>query len=138
MVTNLNFNNLNYNKSLEALLLKTEIWISDFSNYKPEIEFLKKIINTYPFKSNTRNLFENIQIFNRKLENIEFNRLVILKKTTPIKLQLIEKTNKQEPQIDVKFIDIFNNIEDEVLTFNENYKSLKNTIYNYFNALLVT
>ena len=138
MVTNLNFNNLNYNKSLEALLLKTEIWISDFSNYKPEIEFLKKIINTYPFKSNTRNLFENIQIFNRKLENIEFNRLVILKKTTPIKLQLIEKTNKQEPQIDVKFIDIFNNIEDEVLTFNENYKSLKNTIYNYFNALLVS
>lgn len=138
MVTNLNFNNLNYNKSLEALLLKTEIWISDFSNYKPEIEFLKKIINTYPFKSNTRNLFENIQIFNRKLENIEFNRLVILKKTTPIKLQLIEKTNKQEPQIDAKFIDIFNNIEDEVLTFNENYKSLKNTIYNYFNALLVT
>ena len=82
-------------------------------------------------------MFENLQIFNKDLENSDSDRGVILKKIAPLKFQLKENNNKTAPQNNVQFIDLYNNIEDKMLTFTETYKSLKNTIYNYINAILV-
>ena len=135
MTTNLNFNNINYNKNVKELGFKVESWISDLTFFKTEIKFLKKIINTYPFKSNTQNLFENIQIFNKNLNNSESKRLLILKRLPLIKQQIIKINEEDFQKKHTQFIDEFNNLEDEILIFKETYKHLKNTIYNYIYAL---
>ena len=109
--------------------------VSDLTFFKTEIDFLKKIINTYPFKSNTRNLFENIQIFNKNLDNSESRRLLILKKLPLVNLQIIKINNEDFQKTHIQFIDEFNNLEDEILIFKETYKHLKNTIYNFVYAL---
>lgn len=136
MATNLNFSNINYNKSTNELVFNTEIWISDLTFYKTEIEFLKKFINTNLFKSNTRNLFENIQIMNKNLDNSESKRKLLLEKIIALNKQLNTNIEAAIQKCDTKFIDEFNNIEDEILTFNKAYKKLKITIYTYFYGIL--
>ena len=136
MTTNLNYNNINYNKNVQDLGFKVESWVSDLTFFKTEIDFLKKIINTYPFKSNTRNLFENIQIYTQNLNNLESKRLLILKKITPIKQEIIKNNKEDFQKKHSQFIEEFIKLEVEILTFTETYKKLKNTIYNYIYALI--
>jgi len=136
MATNLNYKNINYKKNVQDLGFKVESWISDLTFFKTEIDFLKKIINTYPFKSNTRNLFENIQIYTQNLNNLESKRLLILKKITPIKQEIIKNNKEGFQKKHSQFIEEFIKLEVEILTFTETYKKLKNTIYNYIYALI--
>ena len=135
MTTSLNYNNINYKKNVQDLGFKVESWVSDLTFFKTEIDFLKKIINTYPFKSNTRNLFENIQIYTQNLNNLESKRLLILKKITPIKQEIIKNNKEDFQKKHSQFIEEFIKLEVEILTFTETYKKLKNTIYNYIYAL---
>ena len=136
MTTSLNYNNINYKKNVQDLGFKVESWASDLTFFKTEIDFLKKIINTYPFKSNTRNLFENIQIYTQNLNNLESKRLLILKKITPIKQEIIKNNKEDFQKKHSQFIEEFIKLEVEILTFTETYKKLKNTIYNYIYALI--
>ncbi len=136
MTTSLNYNNINYKKNVQDLGFKVESWVSDLTFFKTEIDFLKKIINTYPFKSNTRNLFENIQIYTQNLNNLESKRLLILKKITPIKQEIIKNNKEDFQKKHSQFIEEFIKLEVEILTFTETYKKLKNTIYNYIYALI--
>jgi len=135
MSNNLNFHNINYTSNVKELEFKVEFWISDLTFFKTEIEFLKKILNTYPFISNTRNLFENIQIFNTNLDNFESKRLLILNKLSTVKQQLSKNNKEGFQKKHSQFINEFNNLEDEILTFIETYKSLKKNIYNYVYTL---
>jgi hypothetical protein len=136
METNLNFRNVNYNKSPDQLLFNTDIWISDLTFCKIEIEFLKKFINTYSFKSNTRNLFETIQLMNKNLDIYESKRKQLLEKITNANQQLKLNIKASLKKCSVKFIDEFNNVEDEVLIFKKTYKELKTTLYTYFYGTL--
>jgi hypothetical protein len=136
METNLNFRNVNYNKSPDHLLFNTDIWISDLTFCKIEIEFLKKFINTYSFKSNTRNLFETIQLMNKNLDIYESKRKQLLEKITNANQQLKLNIKASLKKCSVKFIDEFNNVEDEVLIFKKTYKELKTTLYTYFYGTL--
>ena len=136
MTINLNFKHINYNKNVKELEYKVKSWISDLTFYKIEIEFLNKIINTYPFKSNTRNLFENIQIYTQNLDDFKSKGFLFLKRLTTIKQQ-ITKTSKEDIQKKhSQFIEEFHKLEYEILIFLETYKNLKNSIYNYFYAQL--
>ncbi|GGK52057.1 MULTISPECIES: hypothetical protein [Flavobacteriaceae] len=134
MATNLNFSN----KNKDDFVGKLENWVSYLTFFKTEIDFLKKIINTYPFSTNARNLFENIQIYSKKLDDFNFNRLLILKKLTLVNQEI--KKNKKEKihKKDSHLTNEFNLLEDEILTFIKSYNNLKNTVYNYVYALLPT
>ncbi|MEX1383540.1 hypothetical protein [Lutibacter sp.] len=136
MTTDLNFSNDNFIKNAEDFAYKLEIWVSYLAFFKTEIEFLKKIINTYPFQSNVRNLFENIQIYSKNLDSFESKRLLILKKSSRLKQQITKNEKEEIQKKYIQLVNEFNKIEDEILTFIETYNNLKNTIYNYVYALL--
>lgn len=121
--------------SLSKLRYEASKWFFELDFIALEIPFIKQILKSYPFQSDTPNLFERLQLYVKELETLNETRINILDKITTHRNQLNE----------IKSNSIFNEnylkinheiIEDEFVNFLENYKHLKWQIFEYANAVI--
>ena len=128
MKSKLPYTAFNHKKSLNELLFYTSLWQSELEFIKIELSFIKKLIKTYPFKSEIPNLFEHLQLFILDIDNFEENRNSIL-----VNIH-IQKNNLKK---DLKYSDFdYDNLAEEIFNYKENYKNLKIKIYQYINGLI--
>lgn len=128
MKSELKFTTFSHNKSINELLYYISLWIIEFEFIKIELSFLKSLIKTYPFKSKIPNLFEHLQLFILELDDFEENRNLILKNIHHQKKQLNNKLKSSDLN--------YENLEEEVFNYLENYKKLKTRIYQYISGLI--
>lgn len=128
MKSELKYVSFSNNKSINELLYYISLWITEFEFIKIELSFLKYLIKTYPFKSKIPNLFEHLQLFILELESLEEDRNLILKKIHHQKKQLSNRLKSYDLN--------YENLEEEVFNYLEDYKKLKTRIYQYINGLI--
>jgi hypothetical protein len=112
-------------------------WQSDFNLIIREVTFLKKLLETYPFKVAIPNLFEDLQLFREELNAV---------KDTGEKInEQIKNSQNQKEALQIKktakLIQNNNNIQKielEIITLHKKYQKLKIALYEYITGLLTS
>lgn len=121
--------------SLNKLKQEASKWYFELDFTALEIPFIKQILKSYPFQSDTPNLFERLQLYVKELETLNEIRNYILDKITSHRNQLNEI--KPNSIFNENYLKINHEIiEEEFNSFNENYKHLKWQIFEYANAVI--
>lgn len=125
-------------KSVNELSHNCELWTSDFEFIKIEISFLKRLLITFPFKSSIPNLFEKLQLFIRDLEHSDSVRVTIHETINSHNQQLRDKIKLKKLCYDNEYLNSYDDMAEEVLTYLEDYKQLKGKIYEYVIGMINT
>jgi len=117
-----------HDRSINVLLFNISLWQSELNFFKIESSFLKKLLNTYPFKSKAQNMFERIQLFILEIDNFEGRTDLLLTRVSLHKKQLRTK---------VKYCDSnYIKLSEDFFNYLEEYKKLKVRIYQYINSMI--
>lgn len=110
-------------------------WQSDCNFISFEITFLKKLLESYPFKVSIPNLFEDLQLFREELN-------VVKDDCDKINEQIKNLQNQKEPlqikkAVTLKQSNSTNqNIEIKIVALHQKYQKLKIAIYEYMLGLI--
>ena len=123
-------------KNINVLLGDCLFWIRELLFLEEEITFLKIIVKTYPFKGNTPNLFENIQLFAKDFDAILDQKNQIQENLKTHQDFLKEsKTNRSTDTIKL-LIALHEDIEKQLLDFFTSYKETKAKLYEFMSELI--
>tara|TARA_R110002051_G_scaffold212635_4_gene277738 strand:+ start:2067 stop:2480 length:414 start_codon:yes stop_codon:yes gene_type:complete len=129
-------NKINQNNKVDVLYADCKYWISAFKFTQDEIAFITKLLDSYVFEPNTPNLFERLQDYLKRLEQIKIEN-------TRVKKRVIDHENKLggmlecvDDACDLTFYNKHNLIKAEVTNCNEVFKVLKADIFNYAGGIL--
>ncbi|MDF1516997.1 MAG: hypothetical protein P1P79_03545, partial [Lutibacter sp.] len=95
MESNIVYKSFSKDKTTEELLYNISLWTSEYAFINLELDFIKRLIKTYPFSSTIPNLYERLQLFILELDNFEQAKNNILVKINDYdkKISESEQTN---------------------------------------------
>ena len=125
METYLKYRAFKHQKKLVELQYETELWKIDLDFIHTELDFLKQLIQTFPFKNKMFNLFERIQLFVKDIDNLKNEKDKII-------VEIIAH-NKELDNL-VESINTHEKITASIFEFNQTLKSFKIEFYNYLQA----
>jgi len=119
------------------MLYTCSVWISEFKFIKTEINFLKLLINSYPFKTMIPNLFEKLQLFILELERFEIDKNSIVNEINLVVIQSNIALKKDKKEAEILKETNFNETSNNVYDYLERYRILKSKIYEFISDLIV-
>ena len=136
MKTALKFKKFNRDKSVDELFYNSSIMTANIEFIKTDLDFMRKLIKSYPFSNNISNLFERIQLYIKEIDLLEKENNDILKNVQKHKTQLNGMLECNDLSCDNFYV-----IEHEkiaAMTFNyvEKYRKFKTNIIEYVNGII--
>lgn len=125
-------------KSINEILYVINCWNLDLKFTKSEINFILKLIETYPFNSNIPNLFERIQLFSKDLLEIENERKKLLSKIENYRKDLIGQEEQHHFETHDYYLIEFHHTAEMVFDYQKKLKKLKGTVFEYVTGLIET
>ena len=131
MKSMIEFKPFNRDKSIDELRYNVTRWLDEFDFVSFELPFLKRMVKAFPFKNIIPNLFEQIQLFTKELDEFTSQKNDILKKIELHNKQLDGMSECNELSCDHYFLLEHDHLAEVVHNFNSKYRALKIKIYNY-------
>lgn len=123
-------------KDIDILISNSKFWIVEFLHVEKEIEFLKKILKSFPFKENTPNLFEKIELFNKDFNSISSEKKILTEKLSKHQSLLQQIKIPQNTDKNNLLITEYNITEKKVKEFFNKYKKVKEELYEYILGII--
>lgn len=123
-------------KNINLLLDTCNFWRDELLFLTMEIQFFKKMLKSYPFPSNTPNLFERIELFVQDFNTILSDKDTVLEDLRMHKNLLKEfKTSKTSDSVNL-LLTQHKNIEKRIVSYFINYKTHKKNFYEFMISLI--
>lgn len=123
-------------QKLEELHCECRHWKSVFHFMADEITFIDHLINSYVFEPNTRNLFERLQDYLRRLKKVKSKKLKVVQKIIKHENHLGGLLECNDDTCDLSFYRKHNLLKAEVVDCMNDFQNLKTEIFNYASAIL--
>ena len=131
MKSMIEFKPFNRDKSIDELRYSVTRWLDEFDFVSFELPFLKRMVKAFPFKNIIPNLFEQIQLFIKDLDDFESKKNDIIIKIELHNKQLDGMTECNELSCDHYFLLEHDHLAENIHNYYSDYRALKIKIYNY-------
>lgn len=131
MKSMIEFKPFNRDKSIDELRYNVTRWLDEFDFVSFELPFLKRMIKAFPFKNIIPNLFEQIQLFIKEIDNFESKKNDIIEKISLHHKELDGMAECNELSCDHYFLFEHDRLAEDIHNYNSDYRALKIKIYNY-------
>ena len=129
MDTKLKFSQFNRHKDIDECLFEVSHWTTAVEFIPLELNFIKSLLKLYPFKKNSFNLFERIQLYIQKIDTLHKENTTILENLRAYKLALNMNEAKTDSVRHEDLAELIFNYEQEYITF-------KSEVYEYIHAII--
>ncbi|MDT8417389.1 MAG: hypothetical protein RQ864_06220 [Lutibacter sp.] len=136
MESNIVYKSFSKDKTTEELLYNISLWTSEYAFINLELDFIKRLIKTYPFSSTIPNLYERLQLFILELDNFEQAKNNILVKINDYDKKISESEQTNTLDNDHLYLIDYEKLGEEVFMYMKHYKKLKIQIFEYINGLM--
>ena len=138
MQTHIEYKSFNREKSTEELQYHVLLYAESLQNLKEELIFLQFLVNAQIYRPKIMNLFENLEQFKKELEKWiqKSDKLII--KVNSHKSQIANIIECDELACDNYFMNLHNEIEQNIHQFINQALILKSRIFNYLQGVIQT
>jgi hypothetical protein len=136
METKTIYKTFGYGKSIAEIIYNTSLWTEECTFIKTELNFLKKLIQNYPFSTNIPNLFERVQLFITDLSNLGNEKTNLLQEIENYKNELLNEEEYHHLDHDNYYLIEYQKLAKSRFNFKKNYKVLKSEIFEYLEGLI--
>ncbi|SHJ86624.1 hypothetical protein [Maribacter aquivivus] len=126
------------NEKLKELHWKIQQWKIQFQVIDDEILFLERLLNSSAFKSNTPNLFERLEGYKTKIEELKYNIKTIRNSISVHENSLGEMFDVPENNNNQYYYQAHNQLKSNMSDCFKKFQILKCEIFNYTGTILIT
>ncbi len=126
------------NKTIEELQYQLLQYNENLHNLGKEIGFLRHMMNADIFKSETMNLFENLELFKDDLKTVNNIRISLIEETVNQMKQIRGKIECEDLVCDAFFTEEYELLESKIHTFLIKAVNLKLKIIEYLQGVIKT
>ncbi|SFR66146.1 hypothetical protein [Maribacter stanieri] len=126
------------NEKLKELHWKIQQWKTQFQVIDDEILFLERLLNSSAFKSNTPNLFERLEDYKTKIEELKYNLKTIRNSISVHENSLGKILDVSENKNNQQYYQVHNQLNTDISNCYKNFQTLKSEIFNYTGTILIT
>ena len=138
MKTHQAYKSFNTEKSIVELQYNMLGYVVRLKYLKEELEFLNFLVNASIYKTNMRDLYENLEHFKKEIQrNLTKSDLLLIEANLKAS-QIVNKIECDELACDNYFIDAQNSLEQNIYEFNIENDLLKSEIANYLQGVIKT
>jgi hypothetical protein len=130
------YKSFNENKSIEELKYNMLQYNKRLKEEIIEYKFYQNLIEASIFKSNTRNLFENLEMFKKDINNTENKALELLKEIEMHSNSISNKLECEDLFCDNFFIESHNDLEKKTYQFFIQCSNFKIKMFEYLESIL--
>ena len=109
-------------------------WLDELQFIHIELQFLRHFIQSYPFKSNTPNLFEHIELFKKQFKDVDVNRQELFRKMNN-SIMLVD-TEVESKDVDYSVKIQYDKLLKEVSEFRQEYRLIKAKLYEHVTNIM--
>lgn len=136
MTTDLSYKTFGREKSINEILYKINCWNADLRFKRAELKFILKLIDNYPFNTNTRNLFERIQLFTKDLKNLENELHNLSINIDSYTKYLIGQEEEPHPDQKNYYLVKYHSMAEAIFNYNKTYDKIKQNVYEYVSGIM--
>lgn len=136
MRTKLKFTRFKHRKDLEELVYEVSHWTSDLEFIKLELDFIKNLLKSYPFKKNISNLFERIQLYKQKIDTLLKSNNDLLKDLNQHAVNLNEIIAYNKGRDDKMTTIKHDNLDEMLFDFKQDNTAFKREVYEYIQGIV--
>lgn len=111
-------------------------WVSSFRFVEDEMKFIERLLHSYVFEPNTPNLFERLQDYLARIEEIKEEKGDLLERIKEHEHALGGLMECKDQPGMVSYSEIHHHLELDFNKFLDRYQLLKSEIFNYAGAIL--
>jgi len=123
-------------KTRERYLFEIAQWEDSLMFISEEIKFLRKLLSTEIFEPNIPNLYERLQQYSKKLQDLKIEQILLEKKIEKHKTDFIKELEKNEEQKTSLFKKTQFQLRKNFNEFLKKNSGLKLEIFNYTGNIL--
>lgn len=121
---------------VEHLHAESRNWKSSLHLVIDEITFIDNLLSSYVFEPNTPNLFERLQNYQTQIKKSKEQKALVLQAINKHIKGLGGMLECTDDACDMQYFQKHEAIKAEVVSFLENFHSLKSEIFNYAGGIL--
>ncbi len=121
---------------VEELHWDLQRWKSEIQFLDDEAIFIKRLLNSYVFEPNTPNLFERIEIFKKRLEKVNSEKIEITNRISKHESDLAGMLECMNVSCDQWYYQKHEILQLKVNEFITKFGALKSSIFNYAGGIL--
>ncbi len=114
----------------------TKNWISSLQFIEDELRFIEYLMCSYVFEPDTPNLFERLQDYKERIQNIQFRKKNMAKWLLNHENELSGLLESRQEDSDSSYAEKHRELQVEFLLFHEDFQQLKSEIFNYAGGIL--
>ena len=114
----------------------TKNWISSLQFIEDELRFIENLMCSYVFEPDTPNLFERLQDYKERVQNIQFRKKNMAKWLLNHENELSGLLESRQEDSDSSYAEKHRELQVEFLLFHEDFQQLKSEIFNYAGGIL--
>ena len=114
----------------------TKNWISSLQFIEDELRFIENLMCSYVFEPDTPNLFERLQDYKERIQNIQFRKKNMAKWLLNHENELSGLLESRQEDSDSSYAEKHRELQVEFLLFHEDFQQLKSEIFNYAGGIL--
>ena len=114
----------------------TKNWISNLHFIEDELRFIENLMCSYVFEPDTPNLFERLQDFKERIQNIQLRKEEMAKWLLNHENELSGLLETPKADRDNSYAQKHQELQVEFLLFHEDFQQLKSEIFNYAGGIL--
>lgn len=126
----------NQSRKVEALHLELQGWISNLHFIEDEILFIEHLLDSYVFQPNTQNLFERLQDYRRRIEQLKGSKEKLQKLFFQHENKLGGMIECADEYCDLPYWRKHDALKANVVDFTTSFRELKSEIFNYAGGIL--
>ena len=111
-------------------------WISSLEFTDDELRFIENLICSYVFEPDTPNLFERLQDYKERLQDIQLRKKDLAKWLLDHENELSGLLESQQVKKDASYAQRHRELQVEFLLFYQDFQQLKSEIFNYAGGIL--
>ncbi|WP_338733444.1 hypothetical protein [Mangrovimonas cancribranchiae] len=136
MKTNITYRSYNTDKTLEELQYNINTCKIRLENTKAEIVFYEFILSAPMYKNSVINLFETLQQFKTKLQELERQGLQLIEDINAHVNQIAKKNECEDVMCDNYFLQHHDNLERKAHNFFTELSTLKSAMFDYLKSVI--
>ena len=111
-------------------------WISSLQLIDDELRFIENLMCSYVFEPDTPNLFERLQDYKERVQNIQMRKVEMSKWLLDHENELSGLLDSSQADRDGSYAQRHRELQVEFLLFHEDFQQLKAEIFNYAGGIL--
>lgn len=123
-------------KKVEELHWEIQQWKSSFQFMEDEIIFIMRLLDSYIFQPNTRNLFERLQDYKVRLKKVKATKKDIQSQISKHENTLGGMLECSNGTDDLTYYQVHDALKSKVDTSYNEFQKLKSEIFNYAGGIL--